>query len=555
MQRTSLLLLALLLVCTAATTTPAPNPPIYRLGQIGNAGVPQLNNEQAWWALKIASNPYWAQRLAHLWFTPVHRKIAVIGPFYPPLTVFYDNGTDPPNGNGLYDVVGANCGITFVLQPTRGLDGPLDQMHVPCYDDPLRQGDPHFPVSSIPPDGQTADTSRLLRALRSMTTSKVSPDFSLPSCAKILALTNTTYPPLPHSPTGKYLYVGRFYQTQDDQGLAYDTGSINIYASNQTQPLRTIINGGVRALAFDKSEHLYAAQQGDCRGNGQGQVMVYDANTDRLLRTVTDGINSPRQLDFDSHGNLYVDNIRGNITIYAPGGTRPVRTISQGIGTPTKIDFDRAGNLYVVNETPPDITVYAPGSTHVMRTIARANWTPSDIAFDRQGNLYVSAGRADTVTEFAAGTSTVRRVISGGMDFPDTLTIDDKGFLYVGNAQGNTTVYDLSSGKLLRTLEGEAALYAFDRDGTAYISMWRSVKVYTPGGATLLRTYDDQGTALALIRKSLIMRAASHTNARSREPAGRAVDRPSRERRAGIVRQVAADARSAPSGRARRTSG
>jgi sugar lactone lactonase YvrE len=490
------LLLGLLLVCTAATSTPAPNPPIYRLDQLGDAGVPQLNNEQAWWAFKIITNPYWARRLAHLWFTPVRRKIAVIGPFYPPVTIFYDNGADPPNGNGLYDIVGANCGVSFVLKPTKGLDGPLDQLHVPCYDDPLRQEDSHFPVSPIPPDASPVVTSGLLSALRGMTTSAVSPDFSLPSCTKILGLKNTAYAPLPQSPTGQYLYVGRLFQTQDDKGITYDTGSLNVYASNQTRPLRTIDNGGVRALAFDKFGHLYAAQQGDCRGNGPGQVMIYDAKTDRLLATITDGINAPRQLEFDSHGNLYVDNIKGNITVYPPGGTRLLRTISEGVGIPTNVAFDHAGDLYVVNEKPPAITVYAPGSTHVMRTIARPNWTPSDIAFDRQGNLYVSAG--DTVTEFAVGTSRVRRVISGGMNFATALAIDGNGFLYAGDAQGNTTVYDLRSGRLLRTLDGEATLYAFDRKGNVYISTWRSVQVYTPGGATLLRTYDDQGTALAI---------------------------------------------------------
>lgn len=55
---------------------------------------------------------------------------------------------------------------------------------------------------------------------------------------------------------------------------------------------------------------------------------------------ITDGVDAPYWLTFDSIGNLYVGN-QGNdtITVYGPGKTQVLETITDGVDLPIALAF------------------------------------------------------------------------------------------------------------------------------------------------------------------------------------------------------------------------
>jgi hypothetical protein len=317
------------------------------------------------------------------------------------------------------------------------------------------------------------------------------------SCNKLFGRTKPAHA-LPPLPPGQYAYIANEYQHRSADGDAYEDGAIAVYPVGQTTVVRTIHSGPVRAIAFDAG-HIYAVQIADCNAKGLGALLVYDKKTGILLRAVTQGIASPRDILLDHHGNIYVDNIAGKIAVYNAGATRLVRTISEGVNLPGAFAIDSRQNLYVANQSirdPQRISVYRYGSVHVSRTIYPAG-APLDLAIDHSDNLYVASTTANNVTEYAAGTNRVRRVLRTGMDDPNTLGIT-RNLLYVGNAGYSTSVYDLASGRFVRKIPYEAYAFAFDRTGRVYLSTWHSVMLYSPGGVKALQNFDTTGAVVAV---------------------------------------------------------
>ena len=175
--------------------------------------------------------------------------------------------------------------------------------------------------------------------------------------------------------------------------------------------------------------HLYVVNDG---GN---TVTVYNANSDTVLRTISQGLVVPFSLAFDSSGNLYVANNR-NVTEYGAGTSSLIETISNGIGNPSKLVFDHSGNLFVANLGNPSIggnavTEYAPGGTSPRRTITQGIDQPRYLTFDSKGNLYVANTGNSSVTVYAGGKSRLSRTITDGIQKPTVLALDASRNLYV----------------------------------------------------------------------------------------------------------------------------
>ena len=299
----------------------------------------------------------------------------------------------------------------------------------------------------------------------------------------------------PHPGTTSSLYVANS-----------GNNTVTVYASVGHTLLRTIADGvdDPRALEFDGLGKLFVANH-DTPGvdKREGAVTVYQRATKKLVRTISKGIGKPVALAFDSAGNLYVADNRA-VTEYAPGKVVVLRRIHVRLAT--ALAFDNLGNLYVANEFHGgSVIVYGPGSTSPMRTITQEICAPQALAFDSPGNLYVANGGTGclnqpgngSVTVYAPGSTTVLRALSY-VYFPTALAFDASGNLYVGNRDdshqnGFVTVFAPGATEASSEITQGIALplaLAFDSSGNLYVANYinSSVTVYDPGSTSVSET-------------------------------------------------------------------
>lgn len=163
--------------------------------------------------------------------------------------------------------------------------------------------------------------------------------------------------------------------------------AIDVYPPGSRTPSRTITEGvsSAGALVFDSKGNLYVAN-GSGGSENCGSVTVYAPGSDSILYTIPapKEICNPLTLALDGSDNLYVgsgeDTFPGSVDVFAAGSGTLLRTISQGIDGPRALAFDSAGNLFVANFSGGDVTVYAPGSSAVLQTISNGLSHPQALA-------------------------------------------------------------------------------------------------------------------------------------------------------------------------------
>ncbi len=284
-------------------------------------------------------------------------------------------------------------------------------------------------------------------------------------------------------------------------------------------------------------------------------VLVYAPNSTKVAQTITNGIDNPTALAFDSSGNLYVANIpyhkRGWVSVYPPGGKSPVTTITKGINNPSALAIDATGTLYVSNcprcfnvSGSVSVSVYTAGKQLPSYSISKGVSDPYALALDSSGDLYVAnspllmnparAGRG-SISVYPPGKATLKYSVTEGVDGPSAMAFDSSGNLYVAEYDGGgycknighlgvhgcgaVTVYAQHSRALKYEipLRGAGAgpdypvdplALAFDRSGNLYVG-GSYVLVFAPGAVQPLAqlytptlgcsglAFDRAGTAYA----------------------------------------------------------
>lgn len=243
------------------------------------------------------------------------------------------------------------------------------------------------------------------------------------------------------------------------------------------------------------SKNLYVANHGDS-GLPRGSVTVYAPGTEKPLRTITDGISVPRELKFDSSGNLYVANTN-TVTVYAPGEKTPLRTYSKGLGSSRGVHWfviGSSGDAYI--GTGNSVRVYKAETTELIQTIINGIANPGYMIFDHSGRLYVAnagatSGGPFTITVYSKGKHDLIRTLKTGSNIHG-LAVDGWDNLYVATfgsaSEDEVTVYPAGGSKPLRTIRPvkEAWPVSLVLDGSAnlYVGWWglhSTVSAYAPG--------------------------------------------------------------------------
>jgi streptogramin lyase len=233
------------------------------------------------------------------------------------------------------------------------------------------------------------------------------------------------------------------------------------------------------AKAAMRIEHAYV---GD--GNSSN-VYVYEIGSKKLSRTISEGINEPFDVAFDTSNNLYVLNFGNDtVTIYAENDGRPKLTISAGIRWPIGLALDNTNGLYVLNNYNKTITVYNRKSGRERYSISSGLSYPVAIAIGPDQNLYVANGT--NIAVYAPGTQTPTRTIATGIIDAEGLAFDSAGNLFVANSK-NVIVYPPGSDTPSETLKKNSYRLGFDARDNLYV-LGGTLTVFTPAGREL-RTY------------------------------------------------------------------
>jgi sugar lactone lactonase YvrE len=163
--------------------------------------------------------------------------------------------------------------------------------------------------------------------------------------------------------------------------------SVSVYAPGGDTPIRTISTGLTEPVwvAFDRRGRLYVS---NCSPYANSTVAIYSAEQDEPIGTISEGLLCAGKLVFSSNA-LYVDDFVANdVMVYALGGEhRLLGKISEGINQPVGMAFDSSGNLYVGNcgacgaVGRNEVTVYGPQDDRLIDKIRRGHHGVAGLAF------------------------------------------------------------------------------------------------------------------------------------------------------------------------------
>ncbi|MGH7894321.1 MAG: carboxypeptidase regulatory-like domain-containing protein, partial [Candidatus Binatia bacterium] len=201
------------------------------------------------------------------------------------------------------------------------------------------------------------------------------------------------------------------------------------------------------------------------------------------------GISRPRGLTIGADGYIYVAaETAGRVERISPAGVKDAAPYASGFTTPRDLRFDSSGNLFVANAT--SISKVLPNRTvqPFARTIAS---DPQGMAYDTSGNLYFVHGSASSrsVTRLDGNDGTTD-LLTTGLVGTKAVTVSAGGDLYVSTAL-NTVVQRTSGGIVapgyvtgLTTprglaLGGDGRLYIAEEDADR-VSVVNSAPTATP---------------------------------------------------------------------------
>jgi sugar lactone lactonase YvrE len=293
-------------------------------------------------------------------------------------------------------------------------------------------------------------------------------------------------------------------------------GSVLVFKTPAFKLVRTItqnVNTPV-GLELGPGDRLYVGSN----SHNYNAVNEYSRNGRTFLKTISH-LRGPEQIAFDSQGNIYVRRYNA-VNIYSASNPRSMREIKVNSDF---IALDASNNLYAATRYQNAVNVYAPGSKTPTRTITDGITEAQGLAFDTSGNLYVANSGSTTgegcgtdpgsVQIYAPGASSPMYNISGaqGICQPFRLTFDATGNLYVANISrldggppSTVTVYAPGGNTLLRTItDGVSSPWslALDKAGFLYVAnrFIGTITVYSPGSTELVQTLSNIPSPEALV--------------------------------------------------------
>jgi sugar lactone lactonase YvrE len=139
------------------------------------------------------------------------------------------------------------------------------------------------------------------------------------------------------------------------------------------------------------------------------------------------------------------------------------------LSNPKNLVFDSAGNLWVANQNSNQVLELNPSNGTVLNTITQGLSEPQALAYVSP-YLYVSNVSGNNVTVYNTTTLALVNTFSNGISFPTAVAVDVYGDVYVGNNQANAVVALRADGTLAETLTQDNSGFPFTAPGALAVS-------------------------------------------------------------------------------------
>lgn len=232
------------------------------------------------------------------------------------------------------------------------------------------------------------------------------------------------------------------------------------------------------------------------------QVLIYDAQSNSEIGSISQGIGGPTGMDVDSAGNLYVANSNaGDGVAFAYGASSPFATYTNPGGNPWDITKCPDGTVYIAPLSSSSVAIYANGSLTPTGSITNGDDEQNyAVHCDPSSNVYVeyyskkkSAARVTEYGPGGTGSGTLLGMSGGGRS---SMTIDQNADVVFSN----DTVNDIefwapgasSPYKTLTTFEG-VGIIQYLKFGAGESLLWAQV---SEGGGTYAYAIDPGSGAI-----------------------------------------------------------
>ena len=219
-------------------------------------------------------------------------------------------------------------------------------------------------------------------------------------------------------------------------------------------------------------------------GKDAGGGEIFEFTWDGAQSIFASGLYQPRDVAFDSAGNLFVvdymilrDQV-SNVAIFKITPSGALTVFASRVSYSSSMAVDKAGNLFVADYDAGVIYQYKPTGSRV--TFASGLYHPVGLALDSAGNLYVATPSIGniyqgSIYEYQPDGSRVTVAALDPGDRPSNLALDSLGNLYMADSGGNIYKYTLNGvlRRYPRTIFGSvpnsAQSLAFDSAGNLFV--------------------------------------------------------------------------------------
>jgi sugar lactone lactonase YvrE len=219
-------------------------------------------------------------------------------------------------------------------------------------------------------------------------------------------------------------------------------------------------------------------------GKDAGGGEIFEFTWDGAQSIFASGLYQPRDVAFDSAGNLFVvdymilrDQV-SNVAIFKITPSGALTVFASRVSYSSSMAVDKASNLFVADYDAGVIYQYKPTGSRV--TFASGLYHPVGLALDSADNLYVATPSIGniyqgSIYEYQPDGSRVTVAALDPGDRPSNLALDSLGNLYMADSGGNIYKYTLNGvlRRYPRTIFGSvpnsAQSLAFDSAGNLFV--------------------------------------------------------------------------------------